>query len=80
MQLIAMEKSETLDLSNTQLSVIGLLKNLKVLVLVYNNIKSIPPEFYELKNLEKIYLQGNPINSEYLDLLKKTYKKAEIGF
>lgn len=84
LQLIAMEKLETLDLSNNQLSVIpseiGLMKNLKVLVLVYNKIKSIPPEIYELKKLERIYLQGNPINQEDIDLLKRTFKKAEIGF
>lgn len=84
LQLIAMEKLETLDLSNNRLSAIpseiGQMKNLKVLVLVYNQIKSIPPELYELKRLEKIYLQGNPINQEDIDLLKRTFKKAEIGF
>jgi Leucine-rich repeat (LRR) protein len=55
------------------------MKNLKTLILINNNITALPPEFFTLKKLEKIYLDGNPINSNDLELLKRTFKKAEIG-
>jgi len=83
-EIFVLEKLEILDLSNNQLSTIpatiGWLRNLKVLVLQNNNITNIPPALYTLKRLEKIFLQGNPIDSTDMELLKTTFKKAEIIF
>lgn len=84
LELISLEKLEALDLSDNQLSSlpheIGTMKNLKFLVLQNNNISNIPQEFYQLKKLENIYIQGNPIDPKDIELLKTTFKKAEIVF
>jgi len=37
-------------------------------------------EFYGLKKLQKLYLQGNPIDPKDLELLKKSFEDVEIVF
>jgi len=41
------------------LSLTGCLKNLKVLNVSFNNLKSVPPEVGDCENLEKLDLSGN---------------------
>ncbi len=81
-EITSLEKLEALDLSDNDLSTIppsiGQLKNLRFLVLQNNGIKNLPPEFYQLKKLEKIYLKGNPMDVKEIELLKRTFRKAEI--
>lgn len=41
------------------LTLTGCLKNLKVLNVSFNNLKSVPPELGDCENLEKLDLSGN---------------------
>ncbi|HMV08757.1 MAG TPA: leucine-rich repeat domain-containing protein [Cyclobacteriaceae bacterium] len=82
--LTSLEKLEVLDMSNNQLTeipaTIKQMKNLETIALMNNKITRIPPEFLELRKLKRIYLNGNPISADDIQLLKQTFKKAEIEF
>ena len=83
-EITALEKLEALDLSYNKLtalpSSIGNLKNLRVLVVKNNEIKKIPPELFKLKKLEMLILTGNPIGEKDIELLKQSFKSAQIEF
>jgi TonB family protein len=83
-EILLLEQLEVLDLNKNKLSAIPPeirnLKNLKLIILSHNNITSIPKEFYDLKKLSKIYLTGNPLSSKDIELLKKSFKNADIFF
>ena len=57
---------------------IGGLKSLKEISLLGNELNQLPVEFYELK-LKLINLQRNPLNSETVSELIKTFKKSTLN-
>ncbi|MBD81085.1 MAG: hypothetical protein CL840_19355 [Crocinitomicaceae bacterium] len=55
------------------------LKKLREISLIKNDLKVLPPEFYQLK-LKLINLEKNPLNQEQKDLIRKKLPKATIHF
>lgn len=59
---------------------IGNLKNLKIINLSFNDLESLPQDFYNLKKLIKIDLRYNRLSKEECYKIMKLYPKVEIDF
>lgn len=80
--LVNLKNLELLDLSNNKIEKlppeIMTLSKLRFLYLDNNNIESIPTELYQLQNLEKVHVQGNPLTEKDILTLKERLKGVEI--
>ncbi|MBN1800133.1 MAG: hypothetical protein JW891_01420 [Candidatus Lokiarchaeota archaeon] len=56
------------------------LKNLKILDLSFNGLKSLPADFYELRNLKKIDFTYCALSKEEREKLMKVFPETQIDF